>query len=196
MASAAQIAANVANAQHSTGPRTDTGKAASSQNALKHGLNARAVLLPGEDEAAYRQLCEEFFAAFDPYAAPECQLIQTLCDTQWRIHRCARLEAAALSGEVPDFKALDIISRHQARLTKLYSATLNEFKELITCRRAAQNSSLQEAMLIRRADVLKSRPTDLQSLGFVFSVKEIDDAIAREDTLRRAHKVVSRQFAA
>src|SRR5579863_6960193 len=167
MASAAQITANITNAQASTGPRTDQGKAASSQNSLKHGLTARnSVLLPGEDEAAYRTMCADFFQAFSPAGAPEHELIQTLCDTQWRIHRCARLEADALSGELPDFKALDIISKHQARLTKLYSATLNEFNQLAVVRAAAQNSSMQEAALIRRADVLKGRPTDFKTIGW------------------------------
>ena len=53
-----------------------------------------------------------------------------------------------------------------------------------------------QAMVIRRADVLKSRPTDLNALGFVFTVKEVDQQINREDVLRRAVKVVSQQFAA
>ena len=40
MSSQAQIAANRANAQLSTGPRTEEGKAASSRNAYRHGLFA------------------------------------------------------------------------------------------------------------------------------------------------------------
>ena len=40
MATKAQIAANRRNAQLSTGPRTDAGKAATRQNALRHGLCA------------------------------------------------------------------------------------------------------------------------------------------------------------
>ncbi len=39
-ASPAQLAANRANAQHSTGPRTPEGKAASARNALSHGGHA------------------------------------------------------------------------------------------------------------------------------------------------------------
>jgi hypothetical protein len=39
MATASQITANIANAQHSTGPRTDEGKAASAQNSLKQEFN-------------------------------------------------------------------------------------------------------------------------------------------------------------
>ena len=166
MASAAQITANIVNAQLSTGPRTDAGKAAASQNSLKHGLTALTVLLPGEDEAAYRAMCDGFFQDFSPSGAPERELVQTICDTQWRIQRCSRLEAAALSGELPDFNTFDIISRHQARLGKLYSATLNEFKQLAAVRVAAQDAFLREAIVIRRADVLKGRPTDFKTIAY------------------------------
>ena len=49
--SPAQLAANAANAQHSTGPRTPEGKTRSSQNASKHGLTAREIVIaPGEQE--------------------------------------------------------------------------------------------------------------------------------------------------
>ena len=49
--SPARLTANVANSQHSTGPRTQEGKARSSQNACKHGLSAREVIIaPGEQE--------------------------------------------------------------------------------------------------------------------------------------------------
>ena len=53
MANAAQFAANQANAQHSTGPLTDQGKAASARNRLNHGFRSSTVLLPGDDRAEY-----------------------------------------------------------------------------------------------------------------------------------------------
>src|SRR5580704_10209720 len=114
MSTAAQSAANAANAQHSTGPVTDAGKAASSKNALKHGLTAATILLPGEDEAAYRTLCEETFKHWRPAHAQEQGLVQLICDTQWRIARCSRIEAAIFSQDFPDFKAFDILSKHEA----------------------------------------------------------------------------------
>jgi len=43
MATPAQILANRANAQKSTGPRSVEGKAASRFNALKHGLDVQSV---------------------------------------------------------------------------------------------------------------------------------------------------------
>jgi hypothetical protein len=53
--SPAQLAANAANAQYSSGPRTPEGKTHSSQNASKHGLTARGVVIaPGEQEEFVR----------------------------------------------------------------------------------------------------------------------------------------------
>ena len=49
MSTTAQIKANRQNARKSTGPKTDEGKAAVSQNALKHGIFAESVI-EGENE--------------------------------------------------------------------------------------------------------------------------------------------------
>ncbi len=56
MTSDKQLRANQRNALKSTGPRTPEGKAAIRRNALKHGLLSQEVLLPGEDEAALKDL--------------------------------------------------------------------------------------------------------------------------------------------
>ena len=191
MSSPAQAAANLANAQNSTGPRTDAGKAASSQNSLKFGFTAKTVLLPGEDEAAYRKMCDGMFASFNPDCTPENELIQLLCDTQWRLHRCGRIEAAIMSADVIDFKAADIMSRHEARLKKQYSTTLKEARDLIETRLKRQDVDMQEAMTIRRADKVDGCTTNLQEIGFVFSDEQVEAAILAEDTLALAKKVLT-----
>jgi hypothetical protein len=48
MGAEAQVNADRLHAQESTGPRTAEGRAAVALNAVKHGLRARAVVLPGE----------------------------------------------------------------------------------------------------------------------------------------------------
>ncbi len=192
MSTPAQATANLANAQHSTGPRTETGKAVSSQNALKHGLTAQTVLLPGEDEAAYRKMCEGTFEKFAPACTPEQELIQLLCDTQWRLSRCGRIEAAILSADVVDFRAIDIMSKHEARLKKQYSVTLNEARDMIDLRLQREQSEMREAMSVRRADQINGCTTNLEDLGFVFSVAQVDAAIRNDDTLVGAKKAASR----
>jgi transcriptional regulator with XRE-family HTH domain len=48
MTTALQVAANASNAAQSTGPKTSSGKARSSKNALRHGLRSELPVLPGE----------------------------------------------------------------------------------------------------------------------------------------------------
>jgi hypothetical protein len=70
MATLTQIEANRRNAQHSTGPRTAEGKAASSMNALKTGIDAQSSVIPGEDAAALVALTERLPAAPTSAARP------------------------------------------------------------------------------------------------------------------------------
>ena len=50
LATKRQIAANRRNARKSAGPKTPQGKATASMNALRHGLRARKVVIPGEKQ--------------------------------------------------------------------------------------------------------------------------------------------------
>ena len=94
MATKRQIAANRRNARRSTGPRTAAGKAASSANALRHGLAAaRAVVLPDEDADAYERLRQGVIADLDPAGALQEALAQRIVVLLWRLDRAARLEA-------------------------------------------------------------------------------------------------------
>jgi hypothetical protein len=61
-----QHAANRQNAQHSSGPKTSAGKAASSLNAVTYGLRARSLLLAGETHEDYHQLCAALEAEWQP----------------------------------------------------------------------------------------------------------------------------------
>src|SRR5262245_35557025 len=61
-----RLAANRANAMKSTGPRTDEGKAASRLNAMKHGLCALVVPVPGEDQARQDRIRDAWADALRP----------------------------------------------------------------------------------------------------------------------------------
>ena len=94
MATKRQIAANRRNARRSTGPKSAAGKAASSANALRHGLAAaRAVVLPDEDADAYERLRQGVIADLAPAGALQEALAQRIVVLLWRLDRAARLEA-------------------------------------------------------------------------------------------------------
>ncbi len=92
-----RTATNRANSQHSTGPRTESGKQRSSQNALRHGLTARTAVLPTEDPEAYQRHIQQFLDEYHPANATETQLVHELANTSWRLNRIPFLEAELLS---------------------------------------------------------------------------------------------------
>jgi hypothetical protein len=93
MATAAQIAANRANAQHSTGPRTPEGKTASSMNALKHGAGAASPVIPGEDPAEYERIAADYRRDYNPQGAVEEFQVDTMIRADWQRRRLRRIEA-------------------------------------------------------------------------------------------------------
>ena len=94
--SEAQLAANRANAQLSTGATTPEGQARSSMNALKHGLTGKTIVLPNEDHAAYQHQFDSFITAYKPATDDELRLVQSIVDCLWRIDRIMNLETALL----------------------------------------------------------------------------------------------------
>jgi hypothetical protein len=89
MTTQAQIEANRANAQKSTGPRTPEGKATVAQNAVKHGLLARTAVLHGEDWEHYTCFSEELMDELYPDGVMEQELADRIVDLSWRLRRAA-----------------------------------------------------------------------------------------------------------
>src|SRR5262249_44331340 len=87
-----RAAINRANAQHSTGPRTEAGKKRSSLNALRHGLTGHVIVMPGEDLAAYERFAKAFFDEHQPKTPTEEMLVQTIVDVSWKLNRAFALE--------------------------------------------------------------------------------------------------------
>jgi hypothetical protein len=92
--SAARMAANVANAQLSSGPRTELGLAKSSQNAVKSALTGRTVLLPTDDVEEYAAFLESWQNDLQPEGPIETELVQIIVDCHWRLRRIQELEYA------------------------------------------------------------------------------------------------------
>ena len=97
--SARKLAANRANAQRSTGPRTDAGKARSSLNALRHGILARAAFNVTIEGARRRRefeaLVEGLAAEFQPQTESEHLMVQQLAGCYWRLAKVWRHEQEA-----------------------------------------------------------------------------------------------------
>jgi hypothetical protein len=94
----AMLRANRANAQRSTGPRTERGKLYSSPNAGQHWGRAEAFreFMPalGENPEDFEKLCQGFLDSLQPRDAFETALVTDLAEIQWRLRRMIRGEAA------------------------------------------------------------------------------------------------------
>ena len=90
MASRKQIEANKINAQSCTGPTSQAGKAVSSQNALKTGIDAESEVIRCESRSEYDQLIAEFYARYHPAFPEERGLVDSLIRSEWlsRRHMC------------------------------------------------------------------------------------------------------------
>src|SRR3954447_4087912 len=93
MATPAQVTANRANALLSTGPRSVEGKSASRLNALKHGVDAQSIVIPGEDPAAYDALAASYEARYEAHNVDERFLVDILLRADWQKQRLQRVEA-------------------------------------------------------------------------------------------------------
>ena len=78
MASEKQLEANLANAQKSTGPRMNAGKARSRLNSRKHGLTAKTLIIVGENADDFDQLRADLMDEYDPQSSLECELVERL----------------------------------------------------------------------------------------------------------------------
>jgi hypothetical protein len=92
MSTESQILANRLNAQKSTGPRTGEGKAAVSQNAVKHGLLARHDVITSESPAEFQLYRSQILDELKPASPMESILAERIVTLSWRLKRTGRIQ--------------------------------------------------------------------------------------------------------
>ena len=107
MTSLRQIESNRRNALRSTGPKTETGKQRSSQNAIRHGLTAETVIGPLEDPEDYKAFEQAVTADYDAETAVERELVLRLASLLWRLRRSTLIETGLLQIQGEPARAAD-----------------------------------------------------------------------------------------
>ncbi len=104
MASAAQIEANRRNAQKSTGPKTEQGRARARLNALTHGLSARIVgpVLPGEDPRTLDERIRTWTEQWQTDNDMQTELVAHAAKLSWTLERAERIDTVHLADRVRD----------------------------------------------------------------------------------------------
>jgi hypothetical protein len=109
----------------STGPRTEEGKRRSSRNAVKHGIFADHILLPGEDEEQFRQHKVGMLRSLDPRSPLEEQMVEQVVWMLWRLKRVRQAEQemygrAMKDGQSVGATLLDLMEAEKGTLERLH----------------------------------------------------------------------------
>lgn len=146
--STAQVQANQKNAEKSTGPISEKGKQTVANNAIKHGIFSKQLILNTENETDYLLLLEELQTELKPVGVLEQSLVEKIAITLWRQRRLIRSETAqinlynkessivnAVNNEMnlnySDNKlTIEDLTEFDQEQVKIYQAVLKEYERL------------------------------------------------------------------
>ena len=146
MSTLAQITANQQNAQHSTGPRTEEGKANSARNRFAHGLCGIFKILNHEREEEFEQLLEAFVDEHQPSTMTASLLVRTLAEAWWLRKRAQTYQDLCLENVgASDPEGLPLYLRYQAHHDPVFHRTLNEILKMRATRRKSESQKVAES---------------------------------------------------
>src|SRR5437870_1313569 len=131
--SPAQLAANRLNAQHSTGPKTEAGKAVSSLNNFRHGLAGKFMVLDWESEEEFDDLLENLRAEHQPATPTETLLVESMAQHYWLRQRAVRFQHCIMDQKLPTCeypKDLALYLRYQTTHERAFHKCVNQLLKL------------------------------------------------------------------
>jgi len=197
MATEAQISANLQNSQHSTGPKTESGKAASCQNNFKYGLTgASFTVLDFEDQDEYDHVLSGLCFEHQPATMTESILVEKMAQSYWlrkralylqdQAHRafgarCARIKEDCATDEdltlEQQQKQLALFLRYQTTHDRAFHTALNSLLKLRAEQRKREigfeSQKRQEAAESRRESAEK-RKQDLHQFAVLLAEAKVD----------------------
>jgi len=199
MATDAQILANQQNAQHSTGPTTEAGKAASCKNNFRYGLTGTSfTVLPFEDQDEYDHVLSGLRFEHQPSTMTESILVEKMSQSYWlskralylqdqcatdRAHgafdaRCARPDQDLAFEEQQ--KQLALFIRYQTAHDRAFHRSLNDLLKLKAEKRRSEigfeSQQHKKAQELRRESAEK-RKQDLHKLALMLGEAKVDHQV-------------------
>ena len=145
MSTEAQCAANKQNAQHSTGPKTDQGKAKASLNNLHHGFTGEFRLMAWERIYEYDSMLMALQSEHNPKTFTEFVLVERMAQHHWLRQRALAFQTRELESrgklekDVESSMALYI--RYQTTNERAFHKCLNDLLKLRAEKRKAEIGS-------------------------------------------------------
>ena len=214
MLSDKQLAANRANAQLSTGPKSETGRRRSSLNARRHNLTGQVTAMPEEDRIAHDSFAEALIKSMAPEGALELQLAQRIATDSWRLNRATAIEdnifalgftdhSGDIDTEHPELhaaltaartftreaKSIELLTLYEQRINRSLQKNLALLQQLQATRKAERQAEMEQARKLLQLSEMKGLSYDPTKDGFVFSNDQIHAVIDRERRLEQARHI-------
>ncbi|MBV9759605.1 MAG: hypothetical protein JO340_03485 [Acidobacteriaceae bacterium] len=164
MSTEAQICANRENAQHSTGPKSETGKAASCLNNFRHGFTGAFRVLPSEDQREFDHLLASLCAEHQPSTVTEAILVEKMAQAHWLSLRAQRLQDLSMGDDLPVRdceRQFALYLRYQTANDRAFHKCLNDLLKLRAERRRMEigfeSQQAAEAEIIRKQEAHEAR---------------------------------------
>ena len=180
MSTAAQLAANQANAQLSTGPKTEEGKAASAKNNFRHGCAGKFMLLPQESTREFQELKDALYEEHQPATPTENLLIERMVQHFWLSQRAIRLQGFCFDDGLhqPDLQKLSVYLRYQSTHDRAFHKCLADIQKLRAEKRKAEvafeSQTRKQAEELRKQEMHDAR---VRALNAKSEDQELDTEI-------------------
>jgi hypothetical protein len=153
MATRKQIESNKKNALVSTGPVTSEGKAIVAQNAVKHGIFAKDMIITvgdgKEDAREYQELLDGLILSLHPSGQMECLLVEKIAADYWRLRRVLRFETGSIRKQL-DTAINDYYGKTDYFGNKEHKTNKEINKEMAACRTCSDTHRLAELKQAKR----------------------------------------------
>ena len=182
MATEAQICANQANAELSTGPNTETGKAASCKNNFRHGLTGSSfTVLDFEDQDEYDRLLCGLRFEHQPSTMTEHILVETMAQSYWLRKRALYLQDQISTDDdlalQQQEKQLALFLRYQTTHDRAFHRALTDLLKLRAERRRNEigfESQQQKKAQESRRESAEKRRQELHELAVLLAEAKLD----------------------
>jgi hypothetical protein len=184
MSTEAQVAANRANAQLSTGPKTEEGRAASSKNNLRHGFTGAFMIMPWENQEEFDTLLAELRAEHQPATITETLLVEKMAQSYWLSQRAVKLQQIRCFHDETNSherdKQLALYLRYQTTHDRTFHKSLSDLLKLKAEKRKAEigfeSQQRQQAEEARKQAVEKRRQ-ELHKWKVLYAEAEVDHQV-------------------
>ena len=196
MSTQAQIAANQKNSQSSTGPKSEQGKAVSSQNNFRHGFAGAFRVLPSENAGEFNQLIQQLGDEHQPSTPTETLLVTQMAQAWWLRTRALLLQNTCFTDGSVDQKQLALYLRYQTTNERAFHKALNELLKLRAEKRKAeigfesqqlkQSRARQQAEEHARRQAVEKRRQELHKWNVLLAQARVDNQELQKMKLEKA----------